>query len=160
MESFVFKEMNKASRQKDATKIEMYGALASAICFILHSGNKIDTDLSQRFIVYRGFQLSTKEYEEKFVQNQYLNLTGYTSTTLNRNIAKKFAIGISEQQKMDFEKKSVLLEIEFQGDNQFFYLNSKKYSAYPMEKEVLLQDGIRYKVVSIESQMQTIDGVQ
>ena len=40
MESFVFKEMNKASRQKDRSKIKMYGPFASALGFIIHHGNK------------------------------------------------------------------------------------------------------------------------
>ena len=56
------------------------------------------------------------------------------------------------------DRKSILLEIEFTGDQQFFYLNSKQVSAYPGEKEVLLQDGIQYKVVSIESQLIEVEG--
>lgn len=40
MESFVFKEMNKASRNKDTSQIEFYGPFASALSFIIHSGNK------------------------------------------------------------------------------------------------------------------------
>ena len=40
MESFVFSEMNKASRMKDVSKIKFYGAFASALGFIVHCGNK------------------------------------------------------------------------------------------------------------------------
>ena len=39
MESFVFSEMNKASRMKDESKIKFYGAFASALGFIVHCGN-------------------------------------------------------------------------------------------------------------------------
>ena len=39
MESFVFSEMNKASRTKDRSKIKFYGAFASALGFIVHCGN-------------------------------------------------------------------------------------------------------------------------
>ena len=39
MESFVFSEMNKSSRMKDTAKIKFYGAFASALGFIIHSGN-------------------------------------------------------------------------------------------------------------------------
>lgn len=39
MQSFVFKELNKASREKDTSKIEFYGAYASALGFIVHCGN-------------------------------------------------------------------------------------------------------------------------
>ena len=39
MESFLFKEMNQASRSKDTTKIEYYGPLACALAYIIHNGN-------------------------------------------------------------------------------------------------------------------------
>ena len=39
MESFVFKEINKAIREKDTSKIEFYGAYASTLSYIVHCGN-------------------------------------------------------------------------------------------------------------------------
>ena len=41
------------------------------------------------------------------------------------------------------------MEIEITGDNQFYSLNSHELSAYPDEQEVLLQDGLEYKVISV-----------
>ena len=35
---------------------------------------------------------------------------------------------------------------------QSFSLNSKEYSAYPDEQEVLLQEGIQYKIFEIEKE--------
>ena len=43
MQSFIFGEMNRASRTKDATKIKFYGPLAAALSFIIHNGNKKQT---------------------------------------------------------------------------------------------------------------------
>ena len=40
METFIFREMNKASRSKDLEKIKFYGPFASALSFIIHSGNR------------------------------------------------------------------------------------------------------------------------
>ena len=40
MQTFIFKEMNKASRTKDTKKIKYYGPLASALSFVVHCGNK------------------------------------------------------------------------------------------------------------------------
>ena len=45
----LFKEMNNASREKDQSKIEMYGPLASALGYIIHCGNFIDSRLSKTF---------------------------------------------------------------------------------------------------------------
>lgn len=39
MQTFIFKEMNSASRSKDTDKIKYYGPLASALSFIIHYGN-------------------------------------------------------------------------------------------------------------------------
>ena len=39
MQSFVFSEMNLASRMKDQSKIKFYGAFASALGFVVHCGN-------------------------------------------------------------------------------------------------------------------------
>ena len=47
METFLFMEMNKATREKDIDKIKFYGPLASALSFIIHCGNKNHTDLEQ-----------------------------------------------------------------------------------------------------------------
>ena len=39
MQSFIFSEMNKTSRNKDTTKIKYYGAFASVLGYIIHCGN-------------------------------------------------------------------------------------------------------------------------
>ena len=60
--------MNSASRNKDVSKIEFYGGLASAMSFILHTGNKKNTELEgkEQLIVYRGLQVSSSELKEKY----------------------------------------------------------------------------------------------
>ena len=52
MECFVFKEMNKAIRNKDEKKIKYYGAFASALGFIIHGGNsKEEAGLSKHLML-------------------------------------------------------------------------------------------------------------
>lgn len=48
----------------------------------------------------------------------------------------------------DLLKLPVLFEIDFSGGQQFFHLNSEEYSSYPYEEEVLLQEGIQYRVIN------------
>ena len=57
MQSFVYAEMNKASRLKDLTQIKYYGAFASALGFIIHCSNKKSIKTDKNFTVYRGLQL-------------------------------------------------------------------------------------------------------
>ena len=40
MESFIYREINKASRQKDRSKIKFYGAYAAALSYIINTANK------------------------------------------------------------------------------------------------------------------------
>ena len=42
MQSFLFGAMNKASRDKDISKIKYFGPLAAALSFIIHCGNQVD----------------------------------------------------------------------------------------------------------------------
>ena len=44
MESFIYTDMNKASRNKDKSKIKFYGAFAAALSFIIYSANQHRTD--------------------------------------------------------------------------------------------------------------------
>ena len=92
-----------------------------------------------------------------------MSLTGFTSTTLNRGTALGFAtIDLIAKEKKSAAADStssvvpLLIEIDFKG-NQFFYLNSEKLSAYPDEKEVLLQDGVQYKVVTVQPETVTVE---
>ena len=57
METFIFSEINKASRNKDKEKIRYYGPFASALSFIIHCGNKKYFKLGKEFKVYRGLQV-------------------------------------------------------------------------------------------------------
>lgn len=149
MQSFVYSEMNKASRSKDRSKIKFYGAYASALGFIIHCGNKQDRTLSQKLIVYRGQQLQSQEDIEKFNEGKIVNLNGFTSTTLCKNTAIEFAFfGLSEIDNV--AKTPTLFEITLSGRNQYFYLGNEDYSAYPEEQEMLLQEGIQYKVQKVD----------
>lgn len=54
MESFLFSEMNKATREKNKKMIKFYGPFAAALSFIIHCGNNRGNDESKVFSVYRG----------------------------------------------------------------------------------------------------------
>ena len=92
MQSFVFSEMNIASRTKDKGKIKFYGPLASALSFIVHCGNKKQTNLGKEFKVYRGLRVNAEELDLKYKPGKCLNLQGYTSTTQDIGTALKFAV--------------------------------------------------------------------
>ena len=154
MESFIFSEMNKASRMKDESKIKFYGAFASALGFIIHCGNHKGANLDRDFKVYRGLQMTKEELELRFGIDTTINLQGFTSTSLSKERALGFALRTPKPNNTSLEDSEVtvpiLLEITFKGSHQFFSLNSSDYSSYPCEQEVLLQEGIKYRVCGIE----------
>ena len=111
--------MNKASRDKDISSLEFYGPLASALSFIVHSGNKRNTNLQEKFIVYRGIHnIHTKELQSRFKNDSKIRLTGFTSSTLREDIGILFALdGKPEIEQIDSDLHSLLLEIEISGSN-------------------------------------------
>ena len=101
------------------------------------------------FTVYRGLQTSQEELGRQFKLGDTVNLLGFTSTSLSMERALGFAtqgIGLSS----GAEKVAILLEITVRGAKQFFFLNSAEYSSYPYEQEVLLQEGIKYRVLAMD----------
>ena len=63
MESFIYTDMNKASREKDKTKIKFYGAFAAALSYIIYFANqnrKINK-LQKLTKLYRGINMSAAE---------------------------------------------------------------------------------------------------
>lgn len=91
MESFIFKEINKASRDKDISMIEYYGPFASALGYIVHCGNIDKTSITKKIVVYRGLKVHENELQDKYTLGNKITLTGFTSSTLSRKIAISFA---------------------------------------------------------------------
>ena len=84
----------------------------------------------------------------KFTKGKHVNLQGFTSTSQLKEKALSFALfDITAPENKG--KVSVLFQISFKGNQQFFSLNSRDYSAYPHEEEILIQEGIKFKVIDI-----------
>lgn len=66
MESFIYEDLNRATREKDKSKIKYYGAFSAALSFILYCAtkNRCDLDIPRTTNLYRGIKLSSYEVEE------------------------------------------------------------------------------------------------
>ena len=86
-----------------------------------------------------------------YVPGIKINLVGYTSTSKGFDRALKFALS-SNNQKEDLIP--VVFEINFYGQQGLFEM-TKGYTAFPNEREVLIQDGLEYSISqNIEASMQ------
>ena len=93
MQTFIFGDMNRASRDKDLDKIEFYGPLASALGYILHAASsKRKEQLGNKVTLYRGFSLKEEDIKKHYEVGKDTNLLGFTSTTLKKSVAIDFAI--------------------------------------------------------------------
>ena len=63
MESFIYPDLNRASREKDETKIKYYGAFAAALSYIIYfaNQNRKTNKLKDTTILYRGLKLKQEE---------------------------------------------------------------------------------------------------
>ena len=97
MESFVFSEVNKAMRERDMDKMEMFGPFVNTLCFIISvAQHKNKKKLSKGgFKTYRGLILDKFTFDQEYNSaNQIKYLNGLTSTTLDREVALEFAINM------------------------------------------------------------------
>ena len=114
MESFIYEDMNRASRDKDSTKIKYYGAFAAALSYIIYNGsqNKRTRVKSHSFAtpkveLFRGVKLTQSEIES-YVPGNKMSLKGYTSTSKDMGIALGFAfMNFQAQAKEESMDKSL-----------------------------------------------------
>ena len=138
MESFIYSELNQASRAKDKSKLSFYGAFAASLSYIIYSANKHRHDankVSGTTTLYRGVHLTPQEVNETFTAGSKVHLLGYTSTSTNPAVAIKFAT--KAQETSGGGKVSVIFCIEFRGSQGLFRMSSG-YSHYADEDEILL----------------------
>lgn len=141
MESFIYTELNRVCRDKDKQEIQFYGAFAAAISYIIYFANKRRKDcIKGTTTLYRGIKL-TKQQIKQFKVGSDVNLTGYISSSRDRNVAMNFALSDVIE-----GHKPVLFQIEFKGDKGLFEMSSG-FSAFENEDEVLVQDGLAYRVL-------------
>ena len=78
---------------------------------------------------------------ESYEEGSLIQLTGYTSTSKQFAKALEFALAECSSQQVP-----VVFEINFNDKSGLFELDDTM-TAYPGEQEVLLQDGLQYKVL-------------
>ena len=142
MESFIYADLNRVCREKDKFKIKFYGAFAAALSYIIHSANqnRVEDKLEKTTNLYRGVKLSAAEVDQ-YQEGAMINLLGYTSTSQDFSTAARFAF-----KHLKEEQIPVVFDITFKGSSGLFQL-TQGFTAYPNEKEVLVQDGLTYRVI-------------
>lgn len=91
MESFLFKRLNRASRDKDITAIKTLGPYAvAASCIINGVQSKRLDKIVGKFVCYRGIAL-TPELVKEWSDNCEVELDGYISCSLDKKLALYFA---------------------------------------------------------------------
>ena len=120
MESFVYEDLNRASREKDKSKIKFYAAYAAALSYVIYSANRNrrDQKLSGTTVLFRGIKLQSEAELETFKEGATKHLLGYTSTTKSFDVAKKFALsGLLPGQI------PLVLQITFHGKKGLFHMS-------------------------------------
>ena len=111
METFIYSDLNCASREKDETKIKFYGAFAAALSYIIYfaNTNRKGDKLKGSTTLYRGLKMTQKEVNSYKIGTT-THLMGYTSTSMYLSVAKNFALNDSNDDKIP-----VIFEIDFIG---------------------------------------------
>ena len=80
--------------------------------------------------------------EEEQLLPSVMCLTGFISTSLSRELAESFAWSNAE-----LGKEATLFEIMWKEEYDYFVMDM---SSFPEEKEVLLFDGCKFEVLSVD----------
>jgi hypothetical protein len=82
----------------------------------------------------------------------FTSQAGFQCTSLKKNVALNFAKPPEKKEDLDKQEEksqknfvSVLLEIELKTNKNFFIYDENTH-AFPYEKEVLLQEGLEFKI--------------
>ena len=116
MASFIYPELNRASRKKDQSKIKFYGPFAAALSYIIYFANmkRVTEKLYDTTKLCRGLKLM-KEEVDCYKVDDFVHLMGYTSTSMDAQVALRFAL-----QEPNPETIPVVFEIQFKGDTGLF----------------------------------------
>ena len=118
LEPPIYRVLNKASRDKDKSRVGTLGPYSDCLRTILAHAERNRADkypANTPFTVYRGFGLLESEIGEyrKMINNKAgINLRGFTSTTTDLDIAMDFALSGGNPDK---KIKSVLVQIKIRN---------------------------------------------
>ena len=163
MENFAYIELNRSCRFKDQSKLKTLGpwAIALALIIIGTQSNRLDIskyDTSKQNDLWRGGGMTQEQINEykKMVQGSWshwyqmnfkgkqdwINLHGFTSCSLDKSAAMSFA-----WENKETGHSKVLIHIKFNKNIDSYLVDT---GAYDHEDEVLIFDGIALRVVSVE----------
>ena len=166
-ETDLYKELNNANCRHDQSKIKTLGPYSMMLSLSLqhpplknadyrkeiHTGEKKYSDGTFKIMtLYRGLglpQSAIDYYIQLIGTNTQIIFNGFTSTSVDRNVAIGFAIDNTEHPKIP-----VLLELTVADDGKHFaFLKNDEYSAFPEEQEVLIGGiGLVKKVTTVDGQ--------
>jgi len=162
LDSWLFSQLNSGSREGDQAKVDTLGPYAYAFGYVIAGAASSREDIPEMrkllevtgTTLYRGTGLTKKEIKKyKSLEGKKLcwccgppalmTLTGYTSTTMIRSIAQKFTWSNEET-----GHEATLFEIMWKRWDGYYLMDM---SAFPDEKEVLLVDGCKFEVITVDT---------
>uniref|UniRef100_A0A7S3FTP5 NAD(+)--protein-arginine ADP-ribosyltransferase n=1 Tax=Strombidium rassoulzadegani TaxID=1082188 RepID=A0A7S3FTP5_9SPIT len=154
MESFLYREVNRASRERDVSKVETLGPYAWVLRKIVEVGQLLRKKSKwedSQLILFRGLGIFREQLEDIIKakeQQSFIILEGFQSSSLKKSVAEVFAL--QQRNKVNGRVPCVYL-IEFFDSLFYFDMNSKVFSAfYTSEREILLMDGLQYQVINVK----------
>ena len=107
MESFVYRQLNTASRHRDSSKIDNYGPFALGLGYTFSLEDK-------DVVVFRGIHIEAdklKKFQDAYERKDWLYLEGWSSCSLDKSVALKYSKTDSK------ERVSILFTIQITWDS-------------------------------------------
>ncbi|CAF3404239.1 unnamed protein product, partial [Rotaria sp. Silwood2] len=145
---FIYKQVNRALRTEDIEQLHQFRYFIAGLCSNITKEHQYIRELVDNIKLYRGFVMSTTEFE-KFKKHvgKLVSINGFLSTSRAKDVAKVFA------GKPVHNKRSVLFEIECDVDHlqdAIIFADIARFSKHPDEQEVLFDLGPTFEILCID----------
>ena len=149
--SIIFRCINEALASGNIETIYSYRYIIKLLCRQLkdlHKEYKKDKS-TNKLRLYRGQQLKLSDILliSKH-RNDLISLNGFISTSLEPDIAKKFAL--FRDKKTDYESVIIEIDIDMTTEQSIAFADISQISPYPEEEEILISIGSIFRIESVE----------
>ena len=159
METGVPYALNTACRKQDMTKVRTLGPLACAISLMIQGTEgtyrrqdpeRLPDD--QDTLLYRGFKLPEADLDEwRVMEKQRIQISGMVSTSKDPHKALEYAF-------RNVGDRTPIVQVIKWRSRHHVRLGGPEWSAYPDEDEVLLMDGQKFILESLERRPMELRG--
>ncbi|UJR13950.1 hypothetical protein I4U23_000953 [Adineta vaga] len=145
--AFIYKCVNTVLRKENLSQIYHYRYIIKLLCYQLKDYSQtFQRNTSLRLFRGQQFRIEYITLLENH-QNDLISFNGFMSTTLEEDIAMKFAF---RYRKDNLKSVVFIVDVNLDNESNVIFADIRNISKYPEEEEILFSIGTIFRMKSIE----------